>query len=173
MLLKIKYVHTNIVAKNWEKLADFYIEVFGCSVVPPVRNYKGKDLESAVNIKNVTLNGVHLRLPDYNKTGPTLEIFSYTPPLKKQNRKVNTPGITHLAFEVSDVKLAYKKVIANGGKKVVPATLEETMIQVASHSTYHRCQINTRFRELGGNPAMVDFVAWVWLGKPNMGWDFI
>lgn len=53
------------------------------------------------------------------------------------------------------------------GKKVVPATLEETMLQVALHSTYHRGQINTRFRELGGEPAMVDFIAWVWLGKPN------
>ena len=40
------------------------------------------------------------------------------------------------------------------GKKVIPATLEETMLQVASHSTYHRGQINTRFRELGGEPAM-------------------
>jgi uncharacterized damage-inducible protein DinB len=52
------------------------------------------------------------------------------------------------------------------GKKVVPATLEETMLQVASHSAYHRGQINTRFRELGGEPAMVDLIAWVWLGKP-------
>jgi len=118
MALKIKYVHTNIVAKNWEKLADFYIKVFGCSIVPPVRNYEGKDLEFAVNVKNVTLNGVHLRLPGYNKIGPTLEIFSYTPQQKRQNRKVNTPGITHLAFEVSDVHKTYNKVIANGGKKV-------------------------------------------------------
>ena len=59
------------------------------------------------------------------------------------------------------------------GKKVVPATLEETMLQVASHSTYHRGQINTRFRELGGEPAMVDFIAWVWLGKPPEDWKGI
>jgi predicted enzyme related to lactoylglutathione lyase len=118
MSVKIKYVHTNIVAKNWKKLADFYIKIFGCSIVPPIRNYKGKDLDSAVNIKDATLNGVHLRLPGYNKSGPTLEIFSYTPTLKKQSRKVNTPGITHIAFEVSDVNKLYKKVIANGGKKV-------------------------------------------------------
>jgi predicted enzyme related to lactoylglutathione lyase len=115
---KIKYVHTNIVAKNWKKLSDFYIKVFDCTIVPPIRYYKGKDLESAVNIKNVTLNGVHLRLPGYNKTGPTLEIFSYKPSLIKQNLKVNTPGITHLAFEVGDVQKAYKKVIENGGNKV-------------------------------------------------------
>lgn len=59
------------------------------------------------------------------------------------------------------------------GKKVVPATLEETMLQIASHSTYHRGQINTRFRELGGEPASVDFIVWVWLGKPNADWSFV
>jgi uncharacterized damage-inducible protein DinB len=56
------------------------------------------------------------------------------------------------------------------GKKVVPVTLEETMLQVASHSTYHRGQINTRFRELGGEPASVDFIVWIWLGKPDADW---
>ena len=58
-------------------------------------------------------------------------------------------------------------------QKVVPARLEETMMQVASHSTYHRGQINTRFRELGGEPAMVDLIAWVWLGKPSVDWGNI
>jgi uncharacterized damage-inducible protein DinB len=57
------------------------------------------------------------------------------------------------------------------GKKVVPATLEETMLQVASHSTYHRAQINIRLREIGGEPPMTDFIAWVWLGKPKVDWD--
>ncbi len=58
-------------------------------------------------------------------------------------------------------------------QKVVPATLQETMLQVASHSTYHRGQINTRFRELGGEPASVDFIVWVWLGKPIANWGDI
>jgi len=58
-------------------------------------------------------------------------------------------------------------------QKVVPATLEETMLQVASHSTYHRGQINTRFRELGGDPPSVDFIVWVWLGKPKADWENI
>lgn len=118
MSLVIKYVHTNIVAKNWEKLAEFYIKVFDCKIVPPIRNYKCKDLDSAVKIKDVLLKGVHLKLPGYTETGPTLEIYSYKPSESKQNRKVNTPGITHLAFEVSDVHKAYKKVIQNGGKKI-------------------------------------------------------
>ena len=58
-------------------------------------------------------------------------------------------------------------------QKVVPATLEETMLQVASHSTYHRGQINTRFRELGGEPASVDLIVWIWLCKPKGNWEKI
>ncbi|MCJ7552414.1 MAG: hypothetical protein MUO34_00900 [Ignavibacteriaceae bacterium] len=58
------------------------------------------------------------------------------------------------------------------GRKIVPATLEETMLQVTSHSTYHRAQINARFHELGGEPPMVDFIAWVWFGKPATEWNF-
>jgi len=118
MPLKIKYVHTNIVAKNWRKLADFYINVFDCKIIPPIRHYTGKELDSAVKINQTTLSGIHLRLPGFNKSGPTLEIFSYKPSLPKQNRKVNTPGITHIAFEVNDVRKQYKRVIANSGKKV-------------------------------------------------------
>lgn len=118
MSSKIKYVHTNIVAKNWQRLADFYIKVFDCKIIPPFRNYEGKELDSAININKVKLSGVHLRLPGYIKNGPTLEIFSYTPQLTKQKRKVNTPGITHIAFEVTDVQKMFDKVIENGGKKV-------------------------------------------------------
>ncbi len=55
-------------------------------------------------------------------------------------------------------------------QKVFPATLEETMMQVASHSAYHRGQINTRFRELGGEPASVDLIVWAWFGKPKVDW---
>lgn len=57
-------------------------------------------------------------------------------------------------------------------QKVVPATLEETMLQVASHSSYHRGQINTRFKELGGDPPAVDLIVWIWLGKPDPNLSF-
>jgi uncharacterized damage-inducible protein DinB len=45
-------------------------------------------------------------------------------------------------------------------------TLAETIFQVTSHSTYHRGQINARLRELGAEPPLVDFIAWVWFGRP-------
>jgi uncharacterized damage-inducible protein DinB len=50
-------------------------------------------------------------------------------------------------------------------------TLAETIFQVTSHSTYHRGQVNARLRELGAEPPLVDFIAWVWFGRPEPDWQ--
>jgi len=53
------------------------------------------------------------------------------------------------------------------GREPHHPTLAETIFQVTSHSTYHRGQVNARLRELGGEPPLVDFIAWVWFGRPD------
>lgn len=57
------------------------------------------------------------------------------------------------------------------GRAAAPVTIGETMLQVAFHSAYHRGQANTRLRELGGKPPLVDYIAWIWLGRPAPRWD--
>ena len=57
------------------------------------------------------------------------------------------------------------------GRRFEKPTLAETMFQVTSHSTYHRGQVNTRFREVGGEPPLVDYIAWVWFGRPAPEWE--
>lgn len=54
-----------------------------------------------------------------------------------------------------------------------PVTVFETMLQVASHSTYHRGQVNARLRELGGKPPLVDYIFWLWLGRPAPRWELL
>ena len=49
-------------------------------------------------------------------------------------------------------------------------SLADTCFQVTSHSTYHRGQVNTRLREVGSEPPLVDYIAWAWLGKPDAEW---
>ena len=49
-------------------------------------------------------------------------------------------------------------------------TVRQALLQMTSHSTYHRGQMNTRIRELGGEPPLTDFVAWVWAGEPSAEW---
>ncbi len=53
------------------------------------------------------------------------------------------------------------------GHQPASPTLAETMIQVTSHSTYHRGQINARLRLMGGQPPLVDYIAWIWFGRPS------
>lgn len=69
------------------------------------------------------------------------------------------------------VSIAWADEVARpSGRPAVRATLAETMLQVTSHSSHHRGQINTRVRELGEAPPLTDFIAWVWLGKPPASW---
>ena len=49
-------------------------------------------------------------------------------------------------------------------------TVGDTVLQVALHSLYHRGQINARLREVGGEPPLVDYIAWVWMGRPAPSW---
>jgi len=41
MIAGAKYGHTNLIAKDWRALARFYEEQFGCTPVPPERDFKG------------------------------------------------------------------------------------------------------------------------------------
>jgi uncharacterized damage-inducible protein DinB len=56
------------------------------------------------------------------------------------------------------------------GSPPAPITLGETMLQVITHSSHHRGQVNTRLRELGSEPPFVDLIVWVCLGKPPADW---
>ncbi len=46
-------------------------------------------------------------------------------------------------------------------------TVREALLQVTTHSHYHRAQLATRLRELGGDPPATDFLVWVWDGRPE------
>ncbi len=113
-----RYVHTNLIASDWRRLASFYTRVFGCTTVPPERNYSGTELEAGTGIPGVTLRGAHLRLPGHGSKGPTLEIFSYAPGSQSVSRDVSVPGFGHIAFEVASVADAREEVLSNGGTPV-------------------------------------------------------
>jgi len=115
MSLHARYVHTNIVAKDWKRLARFYEEVFGCTVVPPERNLSGPWVERATGVPGARMQGVHLRLSGPGNEGPTLEIFQYSREEERPPTAINRPGLAHLAFLVEDVRAAKEAVMAAGG----------------------------------------------------------
>jgi uncharacterized damage-inducible protein DinB len=54
--------------------------------------------------------------------------------------------------------------------KARPTTWTESLLQVAMHSGYHRGQVARRLRELGVEPPLTDFIAWIWLDRPAADW---
>ena len=71
------------------------------------------------------------------------------------HRRIVTPGLERYEQQL--------------GRHLDQPTLAETVLQVASHSTYHRGQVNARLRETGGEPPLVDYIAWIWFGRPVAG----
>lgn len=118
MISGARYAHTNLIARDWRKLAEFYQSVFGCAVVPPERDYSGPDLEAGTGIVGSRLQGVHLRLPGYAENGPTLEIYNYSELAEGLSPAVNRPGFGHIAFEVPSVSDACTEILAAGGTAV-------------------------------------------------------
>jgi predicted enzyme related to lactoylglutathione lyase len=118
MAIEARYVHTNLIALDWRRLAAFYHEIFGCLPVPPERDLGGPAMEAGTGIPGVRLRGVHLRLPGCGPDGPTLEIFSYEPQAEGGEKTVNRPGFGHIAFRVEDVPAARAAVLAAGGGPV-------------------------------------------------------
>jgi predicted enzyme related to lactoylglutathione lyase len=115
MPVNARYVHTNIVAKDWHKLARFYEEAFGCTPVPPERDLSGEWLEKATGVASAHIRGIHLRLPGHGAEGPTLEIFQVNLEEERPATAVNRPGFAHIAFAVEDVESALKVVKMAGG----------------------------------------------------------
>lgn len=72
--------------------------------------------------------------------------------------------------KVIDIPWAERFIEEKLGKAPESATLAETIFQVSLHSTHHRGQVTARLRELGGEPPLVDFIAWIWVGKPRADW---
>ncbi|MCA9610129.1 MAG: VOC family protein [Myxococcales bacterium] len=113
--MECSYVHTNVVARDWRRLARFYEAVFGCSPVPPARDLSGEWLARGTGVPGAHLRGVHLRLPG---STATLEIFEYSDAPDRPPPPAHERGWGHIAFAVSDVEEALALVLEHGGARL-------------------------------------------------------
>ena len=112
---KIRYAHVNIIAADWRKLAEFYVEVFDCVPVGTERDHQGQPTDDVTGIVDVRVQGQHLRVPGHGENGPTIELFTYDQQLPGQPPAINRPGFAHLAFEVEDFDGVRQQVLDRGG----------------------------------------------------------
>lgn len=133
--MSVRFAHVNVVARDVERLAAFYVAVFGCVRVVE-RVYESPErraaLERGTGVAGLSLRGVHLLLPGHGESGPTLEIFQYAPTADRSDAPLNAPGFGHVAFVVDDVETTRRAVVAAGGAPVagvvvVPYPTGETL----------------------------------------------
>lgn len=112
----LRYAHTNLVAKDWRKLQDFYCAVFGCVPVGSERDNQGPHYDALTGDPGGRVFGRHLRLPGHGEQGPTLEIFQFAENDPALPPALKRPGFAHLAFEVPDVEAKRAEVLEWGGR---------------------------------------------------------
>ena len=130
-----RYAHTNLVARDWRRLAAFYVEVFGCEPVPGERDLSGEWLDRCTGLSGARIRGQHLRLPGHGEGGPMLEVFSYDDLAEQGEPTANRLGFGHIAFEVDDVPATFARFLAAGGSALgelvrTPAGSRDGWLQV-------------------------------------------
>src|SRR5688572_24787729 len=74
-LLRMRYVHTNLIARDWQRLSRFYCDVFGCEI-GSLRELSGGWLERGSGVPGARIVGAHLKLLGYGDGGLTLEMHA-------------------------------------------------------------------------------------------------
>jgi uncharacterized damage-inducible protein DinB len=86
------------------------------------------------------------------------------------------PRVAEFAETIDESRFAqpvdfpWSQMIVEKFGKALPATLGESAFQVFLHTAYHRGQISTRIREIGAEPPLIDYLYWVWAGRPAPSW---
>jgi hypothetical protein len=70
----------------------FYESVFGCEIVPPIRDFPAPAVEAGTGVPGASLSGIHLRLRGHGPNGPTIEIFTYSDQPGRAATAANRPG---------------------------------------------------------------------------------
>jgi catechol 2,3-dioxygenase-like lactoylglutathione lyase family enzyme len=118
LTINAKFAHTNIIAQDWEKIVEFYREVFGCKPLYQGQDLSGRWLEDITGVPDAKLRVIHMLLPGHGDDGPTLEVIRYHEQKQTQETAANRPGFGHIAFIVDDVQAAHDAVLAAGGGTV-------------------------------------------------------
>lgn len=109
----MKFGHVSMVARDTDRLADFYKTVFGCGDSVKRWNMSGEHISRGNGVPNSEIYAARLSLPGVD--GVILEIFQYRNFQDRPTPAVNQPGYGHISFEVEDINATFDAVIEAGG----------------------------------------------------------
>ena len=117
--------HINIVVSDLDRSVRFYTEILGFRKIRDAI-LQGEWIDKIVGLSGVEAKVVYVVAPGGE---PRIELLQYLSPTGKflsENSLPNTPGLRHIALQVKNINVLYKKLLENnitvfGGPVKVPA----------------------------------------------------
>ncbi len=116
----MRFGHVSMVARDTDRLADFYKSVFGCEDTVARWTMSGERISKGSGVPNSEIYAAWLSLPGVE--GPFLEIFQYKTIQERPTPPVNQPGYGHICFHVEHIHAVVDAVVAAGGTRVGEVT---------------------------------------------------
>ena len=109
--MTISVRHTGIVVQNLEEALVFWRDLLGFSVTRAM-NEAGPFIDAMMGLQNTKVTTVKMSAP----LGGGVELLCFTshPDLQSWGGTPYSTGYTHLALQVEDLHVTYKKLIKNG-----------------------------------------------------------
>ncbi len=112
----MRLTHINLVARDANELASFYISVCKCHYLHDPKELSGEKVSRGNGLPNSKIYSIWLGLP--NCPNLFLEIHQHAETHERPVPRVNEPGFGHLAFQTEDLNAAISAVLAAGGAKL-------------------------------------------------------
>lgn len=112
----MKLAHINIVARDADVLAAFYVNVFRCEYLRGPRTLSGENVSRGNGISNSEIYSIWLKLPGIDV--PFLEIHQHKVTHDRSLPRVNEPGFGHISFQMDDIDFVLSAIINGGGSQI-------------------------------------------------------
>lgn len=112
----MRLAHINLVARDADRLAAFYVNVFKCEFLRQPTLLSGEKVSRGNGLANSEIYAIWLKLPDCES--PFLEVHQHKVTHDRKRPRVNEPGFGHLSFETEDLRAALSAIIEAGGSTV-------------------------------------------------------
>jgi uncharacterized damage-inducible protein DinB len=89
----------------------------------------------------------------------------------KSRARASHAGLRTYADSLDAATLANKVRIPWFPEPPCVISVAEALVQAAMHTQHHRGQLMTRLKDFGGEPKNVDWIIWLWKGRPQARWS--
>ena len=116
MVEAMRLAHINLVARDVEALAAFYVSVMKCDVLRELKILSGENVSRGNGLSNSEIRSIWLKFPELEQ--PFLELHEHIVTHHRDQPRVNEPGFGHLAFQIEDVSSTLSNIVNAGGAQI-------------------------------------------------------